>query len=327
MHDQMEDPFAGESDLYHFITQETRYLILQYVLAHPENLPSLEELDHAIPKGKSTIHEHLGRLRDRGIVDAYELAPERRSRDLPSTFYGLTEYGIHVVEEHGFLDAKGMLQAMYADMNKPERIRRYEDAPRPERKSEDDLREELDELLGGEQTDEPEIVRDAIGIASLLDPERTGPPDGALPLSELVEMSSSELEQAKVKLEGELESLENEMSEHERRYRTLLKKGAESPGGERKTYAQRAKLEKKKYAIKKRTYENQLSRLDAIVDVHTKHEYEDADGRGDGTGDSEEFELIDRIRERQIDPEEIDIEETIDPDAGAGDETIDEGVI
>lgn len=327
MHNPMEDPFAEENDLYHFITQETRYLIAQYILAHPENLPSLEELDHAIPKGKSTIHEHMGRLQERGIVDAYELESERRSRDLPSTFYGLTEYGIYVVEELNLLDAKGMLQAMYADMDKPEQIRRYEDAPRPERKSEDDLREELDELLRREQTDESETIRDAVGIANLLDPEQAGTPDRALLLSEIVEMGNSELEQAKLRLEQELESLDSEMSEHERRYKTLLKKGADSSGAEQKSYAQRAKWEKKKYAIKKRKYEIHLSRLDAVVKIHMKHASENADGRGDRAEDSEEFKLIDRIRERQIDPEEIDIEETIDPDADTGDETIDEGVI
>lgn len=176
MHNPMEDPFAEESDLYHFITQETRYLIVQYILAHPENLPSLEELDHAIPKGKSTIHEHIGRLRERGIVDAYELESERRSRDLPSTFYGLTEYGIYVVEELNLLDAKGMLQAMYADMDKPEHIQQYEEAPRPERKSEAELRGELDDRVTSEEDDvqQPDTKRKITGIANLLTEEQSG---------------------------------------------------------------------------------------------------------------------------------------------------------
>ena len=124
--DLEEEPFGEEGRIYRFITQETRYLILQYVLAHPENLPSLEELNHAIPKGKSTIHEHLDRLKEAGIVDAYELDEEDRQRDLPSTFYGLTEYGILVLDEYDLLRGKPILQAVYANMDKPEKIKKYE---------------------------------------------------------------------------------------------------------------------------------------------------------------------------------------------------------
>ncbi len=175
MHDPMEEPFAEETDLHHFITQETRYLIVQYILAHPENLPSLEELDHAIPKGRSTIHEHIGRLQERGLVDAYELEPEKRSRDRPSTFHGLTEYGIYVVEELGLLDARGMLQAIYANMDKPEKIRRYEDAPRPERKSEADLSEDLDDLVADDDRDpgRADTMQEIAGITNLLVRERS----------------------------------------------------------------------------------------------------------------------------------------------------------
>ena len=165
-----EAPFAGEEETYHFLTQETRYLILQYVLAHPENLPSLDELDHAIPKGKSTIHEHLGKLRERDVVDSYEVSAADRTRDLPSTFYGLTEYGIYLLEEFDLLQGKPALQAMYANMEKPERIRRYENAPRPPKKSEDELREELDEVTRDGE-DDTTATRKATGISNLLNGE------------------------------------------------------------------------------------------------------------------------------------------------------------
>lgn len=162
-------PFAGEEETYHFLTQETRYLILQYVLAHPENLPSLDELDHAVPRGKSTIHEHLDRLRERGVVDSYELDAEDRTRDLPSTFYGLTAYGISLLEEFDLLRGKPVLQAMYSNMDKPERIRRYENAPRPSKKDDTQLRAELEEAV---QTDEPTdttAARRLTGVSRLLD--------------------------------------------------------------------------------------------------------------------------------------------------------------
>jgi tetratricopeptide (TPR) repeat protein len=170
MSNPMHEPFSGESELYHYLTQETRYLIIQYILAHPENLPSLEELDYAIPKGRSTIHQHLKSLRERDIVDAYELDPEKRSRDLPSTFYGLTEHGIYVVEEFDLLKAKEMLQAIYANMDKPERVQRYEEAPRPERKSESELRQELDDLVVTDnEFEQPATMRKVTGIANLLE--------------------------------------------------------------------------------------------------------------------------------------------------------------
>ncbi len=173
MTDLIEEPFAEESDLYHFITQESRYLILQYILAHPKNLLSLEELNYSIPKGKSTIHEHLERLRDRGIVSPYELDPEKRSRDLPSTFYGLTEYGIYVAEEFNLLDGKKMLQAIYANMEKPEEIQRYEEAPRPDRKSTDEMQEELDNLVDRDTVNHPDKIKKITGISNLLNRDPT----------------------------------------------------------------------------------------------------------------------------------------------------------
>jgi DNA-binding transcriptional ArsR family regulator len=163
-----EAPFASEEETYHFLTQETRYLILQYVLAHPENLPSLDELDHAIPKGKSTIHEHLGKLRERDMVDSYEIDTEERTRDLPSTFYGLTAYGIHLLEEFDLLQGKPTLQAMYANMEKPERIQRYEDAPRPSKQSGEELRAELDGIVRDNKMADTTAARKATGISNLL---------------------------------------------------------------------------------------------------------------------------------------------------------------
>lgn len=171
MSDIQEDPLAGEKETYHFLTQETRYLILQYILGHPENLPSLEELAYVVPKGKSTIHEHLDKLRERDVVDAYELETGERSRDLPSTFYGLTEYGIYLLEEFDLLQGKPILQAMYANMDKPEEIRRYQEAPRPERKSREELEAELAETVSDDDADPQEAARRVAGVTNLLERE------------------------------------------------------------------------------------------------------------------------------------------------------------
>lgn len=137
------DPFGEERELYNFITQKTRYLILQYILAHPENLPTLRELSHVIPRGQSTIREHLDALIEEGLVDEYEL-DKRPERDLPKTFFGLTEHGIDALGDVGMLQAMPALQVMYERVEKPPLIERYETAPRPERMSPEELRDELE---------------------------------------------------------------------------------------------------------------------------------------------------------------------------------------
>lgn len=124
-------PFERDRRVHHLITQETRYLIVQYTLAHPENLPTLNELAHAIPRSRSTIHEHVEKLIDEDILAEYTL-DERPSRDLPRTFYGFTETGIDAVRQLGMLEGKPVLQAMYEELEKPPDIQRYESAPRPE---------------------------------------------------------------------------------------------------------------------------------------------------------------------------------------------------
>jgi predicted ArsR family transcriptional regulator len=152
------DPFGEERELYNFITQETRYLILQYILAHPENLPTLRELSHVIPRGQSTIREHLDTLIERGLVDEYKL-DERPERDLPKTFFGLTEHGIDALDDVGMLRAMPALQVMYEQLEKPPLIERYETAPRPERMSHNKLRAKVERAAAA--FDEDDLPDDA----------------------------------------------------------------------------------------------------------------------------------------------------------------------
>ena len=114
----------------HLITQETRYRILQSIVAHPEHLPALDELSFAIPRARSTIFEHLEILIDRDIVRTVD-RDEGGGRHTPRVFYGLTATGIDLLEEVGLLQATEALQHRYLERDKPERIERYEQAPRP----------------------------------------------------------------------------------------------------------------------------------------------------------------------------------------------------
>ena len=123
-----------ERERLNVVTQETRFALLQDVLGHPSQLPTLRELDYANPsKSDSTIRQHLTALRDVGIVERVELAPERRSRDLPHVFYGLTDDGRAFLDRHGLLRAEDTLREAYDAVEKTDEIARYEAAPRPER--------------------------------------------------------------------------------------------------------------------------------------------------------------------------------------------------
>lgn len=114
------------------VTQETRFVLLQNILGHPQQLPSLKELSYVNPsKSDGTIYEHLRTLIDTGVAVARELPSDERSRDLPYKFYGLTDDGRAFLEEHGLLRAESTLQEAYEAVEKPERIERYETAPRP----------------------------------------------------------------------------------------------------------------------------------------------------------------------------------------------------
>jgi len=74
------------------VTQETRFALLQDILGHPSELPTLKELDYANPsKSQTTIRQHLQQLVDAGIVEEVLLPEDRRQNDLPYKFYGISD--------------------------------------------------------------------------------------------------------------------------------------------------------------------------------------------------------------------------------------------
>ena len=115
------------------VTQETRFSLLQDILGHPSELPTLKELDYVNPsKSQTTIRQHLQRLVDAGIVEEVLLPEDRRRNDLPYKFYGLSEFGRKFLEEHKLLRAEETLREIYDRVEKTAQIERYENAPRPE---------------------------------------------------------------------------------------------------------------------------------------------------------------------------------------------------
>jgi len=123
-----------ERERLRVVTQETRFALLQDVLGHPRELPTLKELDYVNPsKSDSTIRGHLDALVEAGVVERVELQSERRRRDLPHVFYGITAEGREFLDRHGLLRASETLREVYDAVERTDEIQRYEDAPRPER--------------------------------------------------------------------------------------------------------------------------------------------------------------------------------------------------
>jgi len=117
-------------ELVHFVTYPTRFALINSILQHPKQLPSmyeLEELNSDVSSG--TVYKHVQKLIDAGIVNEVALYEQRR-QDYPWKFYGLTEDGHKLLKDHNLLDAASSpIYEMISD--KPEKMIRYENAPRP----------------------------------------------------------------------------------------------------------------------------------------------------------------------------------------------------
>jgi len=126
---------GGESrELLHFVTQQTRFAILTNILQHPEQLPSMYELEALNPSvSDATVYKHVQKLIDAGIVEEVALDDDRRRQGYPWKFYGLTDEGREFLEEHNVLAAEETLRRIYETIgDKPEKMVKYENAPRPE---------------------------------------------------------------------------------------------------------------------------------------------------------------------------------------------------
>jgi predicted transcriptional regulator len=134
------DTWLGNSDrteireLVHFVTQQTRFALITDILAHPTQLPSMYELEELNPSvSKATVYKHIQKLIAAGVVKEVALEDGQRRQGYPWKFYGLTDDGRAFLEEHNLLAAEETLQQIYDTISdKPEKMVRYEYAPRPE---------------------------------------------------------------------------------------------------------------------------------------------------------------------------------------------------
>ena len=125
---------AERRELLHFLTQRTRFALVSNILQHPDQLPSMYELEQCNPSvSEATVYKHVQKLIDAGIVREVALDDEERQQGYPWKFYGLTEDGRAFLDEHNLLAAEGTLQQIYETISdKPEKMIRYENAPRPD---------------------------------------------------------------------------------------------------------------------------------------------------------------------------------------------------
>lgn len=125
---------TGTRELVHFLTQETRFSLLANVLGHPEGMPSMYELEQLNPSvSEATVYKHVQKLVDAGVLEAVTLPDERRQQGYPWKFYRLTDEGREFLGRHNLLAAEETLETLYGTIeDKPEKMIRYENAPRPD---------------------------------------------------------------------------------------------------------------------------------------------------------------------------------------------------
>ncbi|OYR76229.1 PadR family transcriptional regulator [Halorubrum ezzemoulense] len=121
-------------ELVHFVTQQTRFALINNILQHPDQLPSMYELEELNPSvSDATVYKHIQKLIDAGVVRDVALDGDQRRQGYPWKFYGLTKKGRAFLEDHNLLAAEETLQQIYDTISdKSEKMVKYENAPRPE---------------------------------------------------------------------------------------------------------------------------------------------------------------------------------------------------
>jgi hypothetical protein len=125
--DEPEDP----AEVY---LSEADVAILTAIVGHPFRMPTLPELCWAAgAHGEELVKRRVNRLAEQGILEEVRFEDDAPSPKLPDRFYGTTEFGDEILERRLEPQRQRALQETYASLDKPDRIRRYERAPRPPR--------------------------------------------------------------------------------------------------------------------------------------------------------------------------------------------------
>jgi predicted ArsR family transcriptional regulator len=91
----------------------------------------LEEFNPSV--SDATVYKHIQKLIGAGIVKEVALDDDQRQQGYPWKFYGLTEEGCEFLKNHNLLAAEKTLRQIYETISdKPEKMVKYENAPRPD---------------------------------------------------------------------------------------------------------------------------------------------------------------------------------------------------
>lgn len=201
---ESDAPFEEQRQIYDLLSQETRHLILQFILGHPAHLASLDELSYMIPKNKAAIRDQLAVLSDNDIIACYRHPPNEDSRGLPSQFYGLTEHGVAILDEYNYLRGLPVARALYDNTRLSEKAERHRDAPRPGLPDEVTNALTLDESGDTdldrieaeirEQKSNTRSVEDQVRVARAFYEAGIGPDDEGIKRTEVLDVLDVELE-------------------------------------------------------------------------------------------------------------------------------------
>jgi len=113
----------------HFVTQQTRFALINNILQHPEQLPSMYELEELNPSvSEATVYKHIQKLIDAGIVKEVALDDDQRRQGYPWKFYG-SQRRAGPSSTNTISAAEETLQQIYETISdKPEKMVKYENS-------------------------------------------------------------------------------------------------------------------------------------------------------------------------------------------------------
>lgn len=112
--------------------------LVQTILGHPTNAPTMRELDYYEPStDTATVESHLEALIDASAVMKLPCTAEpndtQTGEKVPDAFYALTPRAFDLLEEYDvFVDELDEIQEDYSRVEKTEEIVSLEQIPRPE---------------------------------------------------------------------------------------------------------------------------------------------------------------------------------------------------
>ena len=121
-----------------YVLQPTRLRLLQQILATDWASLSPAELTFRNPDvSESTVRDHLREMtqRERPITAKLTVTDGNGRRDVPRTYYAVTEHGVDLLQSVDAYEGISLLYQLYESVERPDEIRKIEEfdhRPEPE---------------------------------------------------------------------------------------------------------------------------------------------------------------------------------------------------